>query len=310
MEARLLNKIEQGALPHAVLITGPAGSGRAELARRAAAMYCFGPDGGVEKLAAFPGYMEMAGEAVKIKDVRALMAAAAVKSFNDARRAFVLTDAHLLDLRTQNALLKVLEEPPADTMLFLTGNETGLLPTIRSRCMTERLGALPTSEVERTLVGEGTEATRAHICAAASDGVVGLARYYASDAGWAFRAEAIRLLGDALFAISPFAQAAALLLDDSASDGKRKKADAEKARMLFTVWEGLLRDALSVHYGGELLHIDALNTSKRIAQCFTDGQIEGIIGLLATARRRLSVRASVTLTVDTLLAQMCLKEKV
>ena len=307
MTSRLLDQLKKGELPHAVLVAGPAGSGRALLARRAAALYCLGSDD-VTRLASCPNYRELAGDAVKIADVRALMATAAVKSFNELHRAFVITDAHLLDTRTQNALLKVLEEPPADTMLFLTGNEAGLLPTIRSRCIVERLGALPLDEVTRALVAEGVDASSARICTAASDGVIGLARYYASDVGRVFRAEAIRLLDAALFSLSPFADVAALLLEDAAKDGKKKKGDPAKARMLFTIWEGVLRDALSARYGGKLLNADAEGVSKRIAQRFTDARIEGMIERIAIARRRLSVRASVALTVDTLLAQMSLKE--
>ena len=309
MKTRLLIRIQAGELPHALLITGPDGSGKADFARRAASLYCLGTDD-PSKLTSYPGYLELAGGAVTIDDVRALMAAAAVKPFNDTRRAFLLTDAHRLDMRTQNALLKVLEEPPADTMLFLTGVESGFLPTIRSRCMIERFGAEPVDAVANALHAEVTEPTRANVCAAAADGVIGLARYYASESGWAFRTAAVTLLTDALFAEAPFAAAAELLQEDVAKDGKRKRTDPEKLRRLLSVWEGLLRDALSTRYGGRILNIDAAGLTQRIAQRFTDGEIRGIIEKLGIARQRLGVRANASLTVDTLLAQMCLKETV
>ena len=51
-----------------------------------------------------------------------------------------------------NSLLKILEEPP-DTVhiIILAENPGELLPTIRSRCATVRLGALPVEEIEMLL---------------------------------------------------------------------------------------------------------------------------------------------------------------
>ena len=49
-----------------------------------------------------------------------------------------------------NSLLKILEEPPDTVHIFILAENPGeLLPTIRSRCATVRLGALPVEEIER-----------------------------------------------------------------------------------------------------------------------------------------------------------------
>ena len=132
MRERLLEAIAQGRAPHALLITGPEGSGRRELARRAAALYCFGEDA-PQRLVNCPNYTETGTAAVKVDDIRALLSSAAMQGFNGGRRAFVFLNAHNMSAQIQNTLLKTLEEPHADTMLILTGNEFGLLPTIRSR---------------------------------------------------------------------------------------------------------------------------------------------------------------------------------
>src|SRR5258705_10921877 len=51
-----------------------------------------------------------------------------------------------------NSLLKVLEEPPEyATLILLTTNPGELLPTIRSRCVTFTLGALPVGELDEAL---------------------------------------------------------------------------------------------------------------------------------------------------------------
>ncbi|MEX2213608.1 MAG: DNA polymerase III subunit [Phycisphaeraceae bacterium] len=50
-------------------------------------------------------------------------------------KVFIIDEAELLDDRSQNALLKTLEEPPKDTfMILVTSSEDQLLRTIRSRC--------------------------------------------------------------------------------------------------------------------------------------------------------------------------------
>jgi len=50
-------------------------------------------------------------------------------------RCALIMDADRLSLRLQNALLKILEEPPARTLFFLTASQSAfILPTVRSRC--------------------------------------------------------------------------------------------------------------------------------------------------------------------------------
>ena len=138
---RLLACIREGKTMHALLIAGPAGSGRAALARAAAAAFladALGPGG----LAACPDYQELAAP-YAVEQIRALTESLAAQPFGHGRRAYALLDAHGMNASCQNALLKSLEEPPEDTLLVLAGNEPGLLPTVRSRCAIVRLGAQP-----------------------------------------------------------------------------------------------------------------------------------------------------------------------
>jgi DNA polymerase III subunit delta' len=64
-----------------------------------------------------------------------------------AGRVFIVDEAELMDARTQNVLLKTLEEPPAGCVIMLvTSSEDRLLATIRSRC--QRVGCSALSEAE------------------------------------------------------------------------------------------------------------------------------------------------------------------
>ena len=61
-------------------------------------------------------------------------------------KVFIIDEAELLDATGQNAMLKTLEEPPADTYFFLiTSQPDRLLPTIRSRCQHVRFSRLDES---------------------------------------------------------------------------------------------------------------------------------------------------------------------
>jgi DNA polymerase-3 subunit delta' len=103
--------------------------------------------------------------------VRLLQRVASVTPFRARRKVLILGDAERLvvqegNLEAANALLKVLEEPPADTIIILTASEAqALLPTIRSRTVPVRVGRLPdaivkafiTQELDTRLAGPSLE---------------------------------------------------------------------------------------------------------------------------------------------------------
>ncbi len=75
------------------------------------------------------------GTRVRITQVRALQNALRLASNEGGWRAAVIADAEWLNLEAQNALLRLLEEPPERTcIVLLTTSPAGLVATIRSRC--------------------------------------------------------------------------------------------------------------------------------------------------------------------------------
>jgi DNA polymerase-3 subunit delta' len=72
---------------------------------------------------------------VRIGQIRAVQSALRLGATEGGRRAVVIADAEWLNQGAQNALLKLLEEPPKRTTLVLvTASPAGLLATVRSRC--------------------------------------------------------------------------------------------------------------------------------------------------------------------------------
>ncbi len=72
---------------------------------------------------------------VRIGQIRALQHALRLRIDEGGRRAAVIADAEWLNVEAQNALLRLLEEPPPRTTLVLVATSSaGLLATVRSRC--------------------------------------------------------------------------------------------------------------------------------------------------------------------------------
>ncbi|MDR2812639.1 MAG: hypothetical protein LBB05_02525 [Puniceicoccales bacterium] len=77
---------------------------------------------------------------IKIDAIRELIDRVQKTPNTSKQKVFVIFEAHQLNKNAANALLKTLEEPPADTTLFLTTHSKNfLLPTITSRCTLHRL---------------------------------------------------------------------------------------------------------------------------------------------------------------------------
>jgi len=90
---------------------------------------------------------------IRIARARAVIQRANTKPFGSRYNIFIFVDAHTMREEAQNALLKLVEEPPAHCVLmFVTHNPESILYTIRSRCQHVRFTPLRTEAVERVLV--------------------------------------------------------------------------------------------------------------------------------------------------------------
>ncbi|HUX46026.1 MAG TPA: hypothetical protein VMV57_14860 [Terracidiphilus sp.] len=95
---------------------------------------------------------------IKMGQVRQVIHAAYYRPPNEARRSFTVFTTSAFMKEAANSLLKVLEEPPEYTsLILLTENPQELLPTIRSRAIVHRLGALPATELETLLAARRPE---------------------------------------------------------------------------------------------------------------------------------------------------------
>ncbi len=133
---------------HALLLVGPVGSGKNTLATYISANIL---DLSEEKLKHYPHFLtlEPDGPSISIDDIRKLHSFVSLKTpgTKSIRRIVVVQNAQTLTIEAQNSFLKLLEEPPADTLFIMTASDTNsLLPTVLSRV--RRLNVLPPDRVK------------------------------------------------------------------------------------------------------------------------------------------------------------------
>lgn len=120
---------------------------------------------------------------IRVASVRAALRRMALKSYLARGKICVILHADLMNETSQNALLKVLEEPPPRAFFLLTTeNESGLLPTIRSRCRRLDLPPLDRREIAAALRAGGAADDAAEAAAAVAEGSFSRARELTGDA--------------------------------------------------------------------------------------------------------------------------------
>ncbi len=161
-------------MPHALLLAGPRGTGKGQLAEAIAArLLCEHPDAdracgscrGCHLLAAgsHPDFRRIMPEEggsgiLRIEPIRDLAEFSQRTSQFNAARVALLSPAEALNRAAANALLKTLEEPPPGMCLILVSHETTRLPaTVRSRCQTYRMGLPSRQAATQWLADEGIE---------------------------------------------------------------------------------------------------------------------------------------------------------
>ncbi len=138
---------------------------------------------------------------IKLGQVRQAIHAAYYRPPVEARRAFTIFTSSAFMKEAANSLLKLLEEPPEHTtLILLTENPQELLPTIRSRAVTHRLGALPAADIEALLARRRPELKPQDRALAArlAEGAVGRALTLDLGAYVASRQDALTILRTAL----------------------------------------------------------------------------------------------------------------
>lgn len=164
LKQNLAGAFARNRVSHFYLIAGPAGSGKKTLARLlAAAAMCSGENrpclscSHCRKVMAgtHPDFITIDDpekKHVPVELIRNARSDVFIQPNEADRKIYLFPRAQDMRVEAQNALLKILEEPPAyGVFLLLTDNAEKLLPTVRSRCTELSLQALPETVLRSAL---------------------------------------------------------------------------------------------------------------------------------------------------------------
>src|SRR5213082_2071476 len=144
---------DQKRLGHAYLISGPAGSGKREVAAELASTVNGTDVGDVFSSKAqeiFVAEPESKSRRILIEQIRELEHGLQMRASDGRRKVAIIAEADRLQQQAANAFLKTLEEPPRNSLLLLLSALPEALPdTIVSRCIAISLA--PADEHESTL---------------------------------------------------------------------------------------------------------------------------------------------------------------
>lgn len=121
--------------------------------------------------------IESKTQEIKIESIRSLQKEINLRPYEARVKVFIINDAHKMNAESSNAILKILEEPPKDSLIILITDKPSLLfGTIISRCKILKFFPLPRLELKEILKQEYrlTEGL-AHFLAYFSEGRLGFA---------------------------------------------------------------------------------------------------------------------------------------
>ncbi len=302
--------VASGRVPHALIISAPAGAGKSTLAEiLTRALLCAhenapcGICSNCQKVlhGNHPDVVRIGisgKNTVVSKSVEQIISELAVKPYEGGRRIVILEDAHAMSLAAQNKLLKSLEEPPeASILLLLCDTLSSLLPTIISRCAMLRMCRVPTRDLAQLLVNRlGMMTMRAQVIANLSDGWVGRAMQMARDDSiWQIREEAFAVLR---YLSSPGGIFLAY-----------QHVTPLRARwpQLISFWQTILRDCL-LEDASLFIHKDHAKDLAALRSRYHDGALRRKCASLIRAEYDLAQNANPSLVMDSLLLDLMAAE--
>ena len=298
---------------HAYLVLGTPNIGKHLLAHTfASALNCTAPDVAVRpcgecrscrlmKSGNHPdmlyGELDPTSGALKIDAVRAVISKLAMKPYEARYRIAIFEDFDHAAARTQDAMLKTLEEPPSHAILILLATSLeALLPTILSRSQIIHLRPVSTETLQDVLINHYR---------APFDDAVRLAHFSGGRIGWAISAlQNPEVLDQRAKALDLFEQALTgnRRVRFGFAEGLSKDKDKLALYPLLELWLTYWRDIIHAISGNttSLCNIDRINTINQFANVISDEDALNAIKITQTTLSQLSANINLRLRLETM----------
>ncbi len=282
LKQNLAGSLARGHISHFYLISGPEGSGKRTLARLLSAAIlcresrkpCMGC--GICRRVMENNHPDVITvvdpehKNVAVKIVREYREDVFIRPNESDHKIYIFPQE--LGIEGQNALLKILEEPPSyGVFILLTDNPEKILPTVRSRCTELKLQSIPEKLLHRQLRQDFPDAAEADLEAAISrsGGFLGPAREILG--------EGIEIPAQTLNFVKAFAARDGLLLTQTLVPMEKWKRD--QLIEILQSWLEIVESALSARTGGRPVsalarelaagrgNAELLNAAKHLGKC-------------------------------------------
>ena len=274
---QLMRSVQAGRIGHALLFTGPHGSGKRTMARLfAQAMLCRGLEKPCGACPACKRFLAGSHPDVRIlrpekktlgvDEIRELIDYLALKPYEGGKHIAIIEQADRMTASAQNALLKTLENPSGDAAFFLISEAPGaLLPTIRSRCQEVRFTDLSVEDCAGVLESKGLSPARAAQLSGLAQGSVGRALELDGDEDYRSLRNRVLQSLEQLKDRASVAGAAALLAEEKGAEGT--------ALEIMELWA---RDLMAVQAGSRPYEAE---DAERLSRCRLDGRalLKGVV---------------------------------
>lgn len=209
---------------------------------------------------------------IKIEYIRKLKSDIALRPYEGKKKVFIINDAHKLNPESSNALLKVLEEPPKDSLIILITDRPALLfKTVISRCKTVRFFPQRRQELEAALKKDfGFESTSSHY----------LAFFYEGRLGSALKMKGKDILKEKNYLID------SLVLKRHDSFNYTETPNRDELKLQLNILAGYFRDIYLIKIGSphaELINLDRSAELLRVMSRYSFSELNEILGLISNS---------------------------
>lgn len=236
------------------------------------------------------------GKALGIDAIRSALHTMHLTPSMGKHRFSIIPQAEKLTTEAANALLKMLEEPPASSVVVLCSTSERAVPaTVRSRCQTLYFSSVSTSTVVDALVETGVPQQRALALARRSCGCPGIALAHTTDVTDA-ETEAMRTLSESLLH-TPWQRA----LTARNSIPRQRDGARQQCEALLRLWTMGIRDLLLQRKRATEFCVFPVHDTGDSAPAASNETLLRWIDHLATARRQLAANVAPQTVLETLL---------
>lgn len=313
--AVLRNALRNGRLAHAYLFIGPEGVGKRLTALTLVkASNCQSPPEPAESCEKCSSCikvntsnhadvirLEPEGEVIKIGQIRDMQKRLRFRPMEGGRRACILDSADRLTDEASNALLKMLEEPPQETHLFLiTSRPHRLLPTILSRCQWLKFKPLSAAHIAQILQkAHGLDQEKAQFYASLAGGSVGQAEALSNRVDFQKRLDWLQV----------FSTLPQKTTEEIFELCERMAKEEEEIQDLLELWKIWVRDLVVFKSAGEdskqrLINHDLGSEVAQEAKKSSLDQLDGIFHLISEVQDSLALNANRQLALETLMLEI------